>query len=162
MVVPKYHNLLNIYTALMNSVLRYVASGSRGTLSSLAHQIASLIGTRPKELPELNSLEFMANQKQLLDVCFKSHLIENLKVQIGNKFEAQDERQLMLGLDRLPLHAYLKNTEDALNYSITYDDSTISQISAHRALKKYLLERRFNPVHNEPQGFSPKEGLVKV
>lgn len=34
----------------MNSVLRYVASGSKGTLNSLASEISSLTGTNPKLL----------------------------------------------------------------------------------------------------------------
>ena len=59
----------------MNSVLKYVASGSKGNIHSLASEINSLTGATTKLLPKHDSVEFSANQKQLLDVCFKSHLI---------------------------------------------------------------------------------------
>jgi hypothetical protein len=73
----------------MNTSLKFFARAARGTDRHLELELWRM-GIRAKFQPSLKSFEFRALLPQMLDVCFKSRVIEQLDVQVGQKFQARD------------------------------------------------------------------------
>jgi translation initiation factor IF-3 len=64
-----------------------------------------------------------------------------LKVQIGNRFIATDDRELMLGLKKLPMHAFI-HKEIKINCKISTHDAKLKSTRAAIILERYLEENR--------------------
>ncbi len=62
---------------------------------------------KPKYDQHLNAFYFNSTWKTLFDVSFKSLTVEQMYIQIGQKFKIVDEQQITTELERLPLKNYL-------------------------------------------------------
>lgn len=143
----------------MNTFLRYFARGIRSSPNDLKAELDGLLGKRVKHREELNSYEFRANFNELLRVCFHSRLIEGLTVQVGNKFEARDERELIQALQRTPFNNFWRVDSMRLpKLKVNVQYSVLPERHVHRIVEEYMqrmpVMRAFSTLQLEAKGLA--------
>lgn len=78
----------------MKSIFRLYAKTSKGNDSILLKELRQLNIKNPRYDQHLNSFYFNCNWTELFDVCFKCMTLEQMYLQIGQKFMVIDEQQL--------------------------------------------------------------------
>ena len=79
----------------MRSIFRIYAKTSKGNDNYLSSELSSFGIQNIKYDQHLNSYYFNSNFKSLFDICYKSMAVEQMYIQLGQKFRIIDEQQIV-------------------------------------------------------------------